>query len=1045
MRIAVLGPVQAFAEDGTRVAAGGPRARMLLGRMALAAGRVVSSAALIDGLWGAQPPANALNSLHALVYRLRRALPAGGLLESEGAGYRLAVPEDHVDAVRFEALAARGRRQLAAGTAQEAAALLDEALALWRGPALADIRQAPFAGPAATRLEELRTAAFEDRCEALLRTGDHSRALADLEAASADHPLRERAAALRIRALHAAGRQADALAVFEEVRRRLADELGVDPSAELREAHLAVLRGGQRPPTVRPGPAPGRLPARLTSFIGRDGEMAALDRMLGSARLVTVVGPGGVGKTRLAVEAASRHRTHREGRLWLVPLAAAHRPEDVPDAVLGRLGAPHAAPPPADGRTDPLERVADLLGAGEALLVLDNCEHVVEAVAEFTRRLLERRPRLTVLATAREPLQIIGEVLCRIGPLALPRPGADRAETAASPAVRLFLGRARAARPGFTPDASAMAAVGEVVRRLDGLPLALELAAARLGSMGAEQIARRLDDRFRLLSTGNRSAQPRQRTLHAVIEWSWELLTGPERTLARRMAVFPAPAGAESVEAVCADASLPAEDVLPVLGSLVDKSLVERAGDGYRMLETIRAFAAERLLRAGEREAVRDRLVRHFAGLAREHEPRLRSARQQESFALFEAEYDNLVCALRAAVEGRDADAVAGLLGPLSWYWTTSRHDPRADALVAAACELGELLPPDTRAAFAALHLPAAGPDLDAGRVRAVIEDCARTGALERSPALLLTTLPAGWLAGLDDLVERLIRQVRGRPDRWAVACTFLVEAFMRHDRGDWEGFGSAAAAALRGFEAAGDRVCTAMALGGVARYHSVRGDHHAAVAAHRRGLALCPDQPGMRLGLAAERLRGGDPAGAWRDLDRAEREARDRGDDLLSMGALVCRADWHRRAGEPERADRLLGVMEALGRDTAWPDEAVAHLAAPARVANRLAAGDAAGARRLLPRAVRAAFAHRNVAPAAQHLAGVLAAEGDPAGAATALGMSRAVRGAFDRGDPELRELAAHLARRLGPEEYATAYGLGAAMPRQAALDRLRTAADGL
>ncbi|WP_436960884.1 BTAD domain-containing putative transcriptional regulator [Streptomyces sp. SudanB182_2057] len=1046
MRIALLGPVQALDGDGRPVGVGGPRPRMLLGRLALAAGDVLTPGVLIDGLWGTRPPADALNSLHALVYRLRKALPASDVLESAEAGYRLAVPKERVDAARFEALAARGGRELAAGDPEEAASLLGEALALWRGPALADVRQAPFAGPAVARLEEVRLAALEDHCDARLRLGDHAGALAGLEAASADHPLRERLAALRMRALKAAGRQSEALAVFEDVRGRLADELGVDPSAELREAHLAVLRGEPGPSAVRSGPAPGRLPAPLTTFVGRDGELASLGRLLDANRLVTVIGPGGVGKTRLAVEAAARHRTRQQGRLWLVPLAGAHGPDSVTDAVLGALSTPNAARPPADGRAEPREQVVDLLGGGEAVLVLDNCEHVVDAVAELAQYLLERRPRLTVLATSREPLQILGEALCRIGPLPLPRPGADPAEAAASAAVRLFVDRATAVRPGFTLDGPTLAAVVEVVRRLDGLPLALELAAARLRSMTAGEIAHRLDDRFRLLASGNRTAQPRQRTLHAVIEWSWELLTGQERTLARRMAVFPAPTGAGTVEAVCAGGTLPAGDVAYVLGSLVDKSFVERVGDGYRMLETVRAYAARRLLQAGEREAVRDRLVRHFADVAEEHEPLLRSARQQASFALLTAEYDNLVFALRAAVDGGDADAAARLLAPLYWYWNALRYDARAEALVAEVCGLGDALPEVARAAFTGLRLVAGGgPAPGAERVRAVIEDCARTGALERYPMLLLMTLPMGSLVGLEDVVHRLIQEVRGRRDRWAVACTFLVEAFARYDRGDWAGLADATAGALREFEAAGDRLCTAMALAGVARVRSVEGRHHEAVAAYQRGLALVPrDDIQARLGLAAERIRGGDLAGARHDIDTAERQARDRGDDFVRLAALACRAEWHRRAGEPEPAGRQLDRMEALGREAGLSDEIVQDWVAPVRVANLLAAGDAVRARELLPRAVRGAFAHRDPAPAAQQLAGVLLAEGDPDGAAGALGMSEVIRGAFDAGDPELRDLVAALVRRLGRAGYATAYDRGAAMPRQEALDRLRRVADG-
>ncbi|MEV0704691.1 BTAD domain-containing putative transcriptional regulator [Saccharopolyspora sp. NPDC050389] len=451
MRVTVLGPVEAYEDDGTAIRVPGARPRMLLAKLALTAGESVSTGSLIDDLWYDDPPADAVNALHALVYRLRKALGDAGTLESAGTGYRLAVPAENVDAHRFEELAVRGRRELAAGAPQEAAASFGAALALWQGAALADVLDAPFATRTSARLEELRIDAVEDRFEAELRLGHHAEILADREAFSAEHPLRERLAALRMRALHAAGRQADALAVHEKLRHTLADELGVDPSAEAREAHLAVLRGGTGRPAARPESAPGRLPALLTTFIGREDELKLLAELMEASRLVTILGPGGVGKTRLAVEAASRHRAHRRGRLWLVPLAGVSGPGSVADAVLGVLSSP-------DGRLagggpgDPLDRVVELLGGGEAVLVLDNCEHVIEAAADFGRQLLERQPRLTVLATSRESLEVMGEALCRLGPLDLPRHRADPADAAGSAAVRLFVDRAAAVRPGFAAE-----------------------------------------------------------------------------------------------------------------------------------------------------------------------------------------------------------------------------------------------------------------------------------------------------------------------------------------------------------------------------------------------------------------------------------------------------------------------------------------------------------------------------------------------------------------------------------------------------------------
>ncbi|MEU3963123.1 BTAD domain-containing putative transcriptional regulator [Streptomyces buecherae] len=1042
MRVAVLGPVRAVTDDGKPIPIPGTRLRMLLGRLALAAGERVSSDSLIDGLWGPTPVDNAVNALHALVYRLRKLLGGGAAtLASVGAGYRLAVSARDVDAHRFEELAARGKRQLAAGAPREAVPLLGEALALWRGPAFADVLEAPYAGSAGVRLEELRAAALEDRFEAELRLGRHAEILADLQATAAEHPLRERLAALRMRALHAVGRRSEALAVYEQVRDTLAEQLGVDPSTDVREAHLAVLRGHVTPPAHPPEPTPGRLPARLTTFVGRDGELAQLAGALTTSRLVTVVGPGGVGKTRLALEAAERHRTCRQGRLWHVPLARATGPDAVADAVLGALGT-SCGRPLAGGPPEPVDQVAELLGPGEAVLVLDNCEHLVGPVAEFVRPLLELRPHLIILATSREPLEVMGEALCRLEPLDLPPDGADPSTAAESGAVRLFADRAAAVRPGFDVDESTAASVSEVVRRLDGLPLALELAAARLRSMTLDQVAERLDDRFRLLSAGNRAAQPRQRTLHAVIEWSWDLLTERERALARRVSVFPARHGAAAVEAVCADErTLPAREVVYVLASLVDKSIVRQDEDGYRMLETVRAYAAEALLRAGEREVVRERFTHHFAALADEHEPLLRSERQPDSLRVFAAEYDNLVGALRTATDTADATTALRLLVPLYWYWNTLSYEPRAGTLVARVLALGDALPADARAALAALHLLTGveGRSADAERVRTAIEDCARTGALARYPMVLLVTLPVGHLLGMGELIEPLLREVREGSDQWAIGCTFMAEAFIRLDRGDWHGSALARTRALHAFERTGDGLWTAMALAGVAQAHSLRGEHDRAIAAYRRGIALAPQsEVTYRLALATELMRGGDLVGAREEIAAAERLVEATGRRLWRVEALATQAIWLRRTGDPLRSGGELERMAALTRGTSLFGSEIEVWASTMRMANHLAVGDAARARAMLPELVQAAFACRDIAPAAQHLAALLLLEGDPAGAATALGMSRAIRGAYDEGDPELRELATELARRLGPKEYAAAFGRGADMPRQDALDHL-------
>ena len=695
MRVALLGPLRAVNDDGTPIDIGGARLRMLLARLALDAGRAVPADALVDGLWGGEPPADAANALQSLVSRLRKALPVA--VESGPGGYRLAVAREDVDAERFERLAADGRRELAAGRNAHAAELLDDALALWQGGALADVLDAPFAPAPARRLTELRAEAAEDRFDALIRLGEHAGVLADLAAAADADPLRERLAGLRIRALCAAGRQSEALGVYSGIRRTLADQLGVDPSAELQEIHLAALRGEFAPPS----PVTDRLPTRLTTFIGRDDELKLLAELLGSARLVTLTGPGGAGKTRLSTEAASRHPAHQQGRVWFAALAGVRDPDDLGGALLGALEIRDIRSTDTEIRRplEPVEQALEVLGGAEALLVLDNCEHVVDAAARLADELLQRAPRLRILATSREPLAITGEALCPLGPLPVPAERAAPAEAAELDSTRLFLDRAGAVRPDFVLDESTVDHVGEICRRLDGMPLALELAAARLRSMTVAQIAGRLGDRFRLLTSGSRTALPRQRTLRAVVEWSWDLLTEAELVLARRLAVFAGGAELEPIEAVCADERLPAADVPYVLGSLVEKSIVDTVDGGrgeprYRMLETLRAYATERLVESAEHDRTRRThgvvLRRSRAGV----EPTLRTAEQLKAIDAFEAESDNMIAALRGAIEMSDVDNAVALLDGMFWYLTILGQGGRVGSLLRETLEFGDRLPP---------------------------------------------------------------------------------------------------------------------------------------------------------------------------------------------------------------------------------------------------------------------------------------------------------------------------------------------------------------
>ncbi|GGZ12166.1 hypothetical protein GCM10010300_65460 [Streptomyces olivaceoviridis] len=577
MRFGILGPVEIRTDDGTPLDPGGPRPRALLTLLLLDAGRAVSVERLLDGLYGAEPPAGAMGALQSQVSRLRRRLAPHAGVDAVPAGYALAVAPDAVDVHRFARLAAEGRTALTAGDHQRAAVLLRDALSLWRGPALPDL---PDAHTDRARLEELRLAVVQDRTDAELGLGGGPKLVPGLRALLRERPLDERLYGQLMRALHAAGRSAEALAVFEEARRSLADELGADPSPALSALHLDLLRDGSQTP-ARP-----RLPAQLTRFVGREPELARIDRALTDSRLVTLTGPGGVGKTRLALEAAARAWTDASATrsatgadtrpaaardVCLVELAPLTDGARIPYAVPAALGARDGFRSPA---TDALDRLLAALADREVLLVLDNCEHLVESAARTTALLLGACPGVRVLATGRESLGITGEVLVPVPPLP------------EEPAVRLLLDRARAVRPDFDGHAR----VAEICRALDGLPLAIELAAARLRTLSVDELADRLHDRFRVLARGDRAKAPRHRTLRAVVEWNWELLDAAERDLASRLTVC---AGGATLDAVAAVCGVPYPE--DPLASLVEKSFLEVSDGRYRMLETIRAFAAESL------------------------------------------------------------------------------------------------------------------------------------------------------------------------------------------------------------------------------------------------------------------------------------------------------------------------------------------------------------------------------------------------------------------------------------------------------------------
>ncbi|WP_405485647.1 BTAD domain-containing putative transcriptional regulator [Nocardia sp. NBC_00511] len=684
MQIAMLGPLDIRADDGESIEVPGVRLRTLLIALALEPGRAVSKAKLVDWIWGEQPPADVANALQALVSRLRRVLPPGSI-DVQSGGYQLTVRPDDVDAVRFEQLLDRARTS---GDAQQAE-LLREALELWRGPLMQDIavQDSEVLDAVVTRFEGLHLAALEDRFEAELRLGQGPELVTELTELVALHPLRERLAAALMRALGTAGRGTEALGVYQRTRENLADELGVDPSPELAALHVALLRGevGAREEDRRTN-----LRAELTRFVGKQTDIAVVRELIAAHRLTTLTGPGGSGKTRLAVETARTLLDDLPDGAWLVELAPADADGDLAQPALTALGLRDALLGSAPN-AEPMERLIAAIRDRETLLILDNCEHVIESAAAFAHRLLGECRRLRILATSREPLGITGEALWQVQPLTLPAATANPGEIESSPAVQLLLDRASAVRQDLTVDAPALATMARVCRALDGIPLAIELAAARLRTMSLEQLATRLDDRFRLLTGGSRTALPQHRTLRAVVDWSWELLTDAERTVLRKLSVFAGGASLEAAEQVCVGDTVEQWEVLELLTALTEKSLLLFAADGgprYRMLETIKQYSRNRLVEAGEEDSARHAHLAYFTGLVETAEPHLRRAEQLTWLATLDAEHDNIAAAMRGALATGDAAEAMPLAAAGGWYWWLSGRKAEGLEFVVAAAEL---------------------------------------------------------------------------------------------------------------------------------------------------------------------------------------------------------------------------------------------------------------------------------------------------------------------------------------------------------------------
>jgi predicted ATPase/DNA-binding SARP family transcriptional activator len=1006
MRFGVLGPLAVTTDAGEPVTVPGTKVRVLLADLLANRNRVVSADRLIDDLWGDDPPANAAGALQVRVSQLRKALNdaepgARDLVESRPPGYLLRTGA--VDADRFAALAESADP-----------ATLAEALRLWRGDPYADVADAEFVRAEALRLAEQRLAVRERLAEARLARGEHDLVAADLAELVAQHPLREGLRALHLRALYATGRQSEALDSYADLRTRLADELGLDPGPELTALHQQILvqdAGLAAPPKT--ALIRNSLPAQLDELVGRAEALSELRGALAGRRLVTLVGPGGVGKTRLAVEAA-----RERGDACLIELAALPVGDPAPaERVLTGLDVREN---PGAG-TDAEDRLVAVLRHRPLLLVLDNCEHVIEPVAALVARLLRDAPEVSVLATSREPLGLTGELVWEVPPLALPDDAADLDAVRRSAAARLFAARAAQQQRTFRLDERTAPAVAQLCRRLDGLPLALELAATRVRALGLSGVVDRLDDRFRLLSTQQRDMPARQRTLTAVIGWSWDLLDPADRPVLARLAVFSDGCTIEAAEAVC-DADL------DVLTRLVDRSLVvlddEAAGPRYRLLESVAAFCLDRL---DDPDAVRARHAAYYTQLAERADGQLRGAGQGVWLRRLDAETANL----RAALGHGGGDR---LVNALTWYWFLRGRYTEAHRALAGAGDAG------WRAGFALLQgVPVKDVELPAGAGGRVAWFIANA-LVERYELARATE----WLDIAMD-----------GADRWTEAAVLATRAMLAHAAGDLAALERHSRRSDELFAAVGDdwgRLQANDWIGGLAE---IRAEYDRAAALHAEGLrwaeelALWPHVCGKLSWLAWIAMQTGDYAQARELGERAYRMAAEQNSAGALAFAELSLGFAARRDGKLDVAITHLEHLVELARR----DEQPALYLPMVLVELGYAAEQVGDRETALARHVEAFELAQTMVPetmvaprdAISALEGVASAVADPRAAAGLLGAAAAARvetgiAVTHAERTEHERITARLVAALGEDAFEAAYRAGGGWSLTEAMRRAGT-----
>ena len=971
MKVSLLGPVEVRSDEGTAIDLGGARLRTLLIRLAVDPDQVVGFDALVDAVWGDEPPANAANALQQLVSRLRR---AGIPIESSPSGYALRVPRNDVDLFNGDAAAKP-----------------------WRGPALAEAADQPWAVAHIARATEQRLAAQE------VSTDDVS----ELEAIVAANPLRERPVAQLMHALVREGRQAEALNAFERHRRLLADELGADPSRELSELHLSLLRGE----------SVARLPLALTSFVGRERETEQLRGLLTRARLATLTGPGGSGKTRLAVETA-----RSMPNVWLVELAPHGEATEVAPAVLAALGVREQVLLRQIRAESPAEKVVAALSHQTGLIILDNCEHLIAAAAGMAQHILSTCPGIRILATSREPLGIGGESIVPVGPLPLEQ------------SVRLLRERAAASAPRVQIDPEAAQRLCEA---LDGMPLVIELAAARLRSMPPEQLVSRLDERFRLLTGGDRTALPRHQTLRAVVDWSWELCTEAEREVWQRFSVFHGGADLAAAEAVCGQ--------FEHLSALVDKSLVRLEDGRYRMLETIREYGLSRL--GPDREAVEREHARFFLGLAEAAEPYLRGPQQVSFLKRLRADHDNLHAALRRAVAWGDAPLALRFVAALGWYWWLSGSRAEGARLSGSALALPvseQAVDPERHAiayTLAALNQMDSHSEFErSGEWFARAAQIAEP-ITDKNPVLRLVTPMrhiAAWSFDKAEVILPLYKELFTDPDPWvaSTARAFHAHALINYGKARREAIDQFQEA-LRGYREAGDRWGMSLVLEALSNLEASDGDYVASAASAQEAIDLLTelgtieDLLQLRMRLAAAQWLQGDDAAIVATLKAAQVEADHLG---LPIGQAMVKLGFAAIARcNGDLAAAKAGFAEAaalVSKGTVAPQFRAVLASSRGLIAGE--EGDLASAREFHTEALWQALESTDFPVVGAVLVGcadLAMREGHGELAAKLLGAATSMNGGVDRSLPDRPRIEEGVIKAIGPQRFAAAYAAGESM----------------